>query len=138
MRIICLAIAGSILLYTASNAEADVTISSASTQNVSCSGGVCAPTATDAVLNVGDLESLLASGNVEITTTGSGTQADNIDIAAALSWSSASVLSLDAYQSIVVDRPVMITGLSGLSIATNDGERDPEKTRRRLCARRRL
>ena len=33
-------------------AGADVTISTAATQNMTCSGGVCVPTATDAVLNV--------------------------------------------------------------------------------------
>ncbi|MGH7224418.1 MAG: hypothetical protein ACRELF_14405, partial [Gemmataceae bacterium] len=109
------------LAGVADKAEADVTISTAATQDMSCSGGVCAPTAKDAVLNVGDLESLLASGNVEVTTTGSGVQAKNIDIDAALSWSATSTLSLDAHDSIAVDKPVTVAGLSGLSIATNDG-----------------
>ena len=36
---------------------------------MSCSAGVCAPTATDAVLNVTDLENLLASGNVSVVAT---------------------------------------------------------------------
>jgi hypothetical protein len=102
-------------------ANAAVTISTAATQNMTCSGGVCAPTATDATLNVGDLENLLASGNVQVTTTGSGVQADNIDIVSALSWSSAHKLTFDAYQSITVDAPVSVTGQSGLSVVTNDG-----------------
>src|SRR5579862_8704810 len=86
----------------ASPASADVVISTAGTQNMSCSGGVCAPTATDAVLNVTDLENLLASGNVEVTTTGSGVQATDIRVTAAFSWTSASLLTLDAYRSIRV------------------------------------
>src|SRR5436853_2687270 len=81
-------------------AYADVVISSDPTSNMSCSGGVCAPTATDAVLNVTDLENLLGSGNATVTTTGAGVQANNIHIAAAFSWSAANSLTLDAYQSI--------------------------------------
>ena len=102
-------------------AHAAVTISSAGTQNMSCSNGVCVPTANAAVLNVGDLESLLASGNVEVTTTGSGVQADDIVIKAPLTWSSSNALALDAYESIVIDKPVSITGLSGLTLTTDDG-----------------
>ncbi|HEY5048225.1 MAG TPA: hypothetical protein VII49_09415, partial [Rhizomicrobium sp.] len=82
------------LVFAAAGAHADVTISSAQTQNMSCSGGVCTPTAKDAVLNVTDLTNLLASGNVEVTTTGSGVQANNIDVNAAFGWSSTSALSL--------------------------------------------
>src|ERR1700723_3153919 len=86
----------------ASTACADVTISPGQTLNMSCSGGVCAPTAKKAVLNVGDLETLLASGNVEVTTTGSGVQADSIVTNAPLAWSSANTLALDAYESVIV------------------------------------
>jgi hypothetical protein len=108
-------------LAAAESANADVVISSAATSNMSCSGGVCAPTAKDAILNVGDLENLLATGAVEVTTTGSGVQAGNIDIDAALTWSGSSTLALDAYQSILVEKPVSIAGRSGLSVTTNDG-----------------
>src|SRR5579863_10017482 len=62
-------------------AHAAVTISSAATSNMTCASGICAPTATDAVLNVGDLEAMLSSGSAEVTTTGSGSvQADNIEV----------------------------------------------------------
>jgi hypothetical protein len=108
-------------LAAASGANADVVISSAATSNMSCAGGVCTPTAKDAVLNVGDLENLLASGAVEVTTSGSDVQARNIEIDTALVWSSGSVLALDAFQSIVVEKPVSVAGQGGLSIATNDG-----------------
>ena len=108
----------------ASPARADVTISTDTTQNVSCSGGVCQPTANNAVLNVNDLENLLASGSVEVTTTGSGgVQANNIDVETALSWSTASALSLVARQAITVDQPVSVAGSGGLLI-TNDGQNE--------------
>ena len=99
-------------------AHADVTISSQSTQNMTCSGGVCAPTAKSATLNAGDLETLLASGNVTVTTTGTGVQASHINVRAALSWSSTGMLSLLAKKSIEIASPVSITGLSGLTVAT--------------------
>jgi hypothetical protein len=88
---------------------------------MSCVSGVCAPTASDAVLNVGDLEALLASGYVSVTTTGSGVQADSIEVAAALTWSSGSALTLDAFQSVAMDKPLSVTGVGGLSLKTNDG-----------------
>jgi hypothetical protein len=82
---------------TVTAAQAEVTISSAATSNMSCLGGVCSPTAKNAILNVTDLENLLATGNVEVTTTGSGVQAGDIDIDAALAWSSTTTLALDAW-----------------------------------------
>ncbi|HEX4157327.1 MAG TPA: hypothetical protein VHY79_02555, partial [Rhizomicrobium sp.] len=93
------ATASVLVLAAATAARADVTISSDATANMSCVGGVCQPTASDAVLNVGDLENLLAAGNVTVTTTASGVQASNIDVTAKLGWS-ANALTLDAYQSI--------------------------------------
>ena len=102
-------------------ALADVTISTEATANVVCAGGICSPTAADAVLNVKDLETLLASGTVEVTTTGSGVQANNIDVAASLSWSTSSGLTLDAYQSIDIDAGVSVAALSGLTLTTDDG-----------------
>jgi len=102
-------------------AHASVTISSDTTQNMSCANGVCAPTATDAVLNVGDLENLLAAASVEVTTTGSGVQADNIVVDAPFAWSTASALSLDAERSIEIEQPVSVQALSALALTTNGG-----------------
>lgn len=108
--------------FTASTpALADVTISTDTTQNMSCSGGVCEPTASDAVLNVNDLEAYLASGSVEVTTTGSGVEASNIDIEAALTWSDSSALSLVATHAITVDDSVSVAGVGGLAVTT-DGQ----------------
>src|SRR5437870_7236697 len=110
------------LLCVGDAARADVTISSDATKNMSCSNGVCTPTASDAVLNVNDLESLLASGNVTVTTTGSGgVQATNINVTAAVSWSSQSALRLDAYESVVIHKKISVPTGAGLSLATNDG-----------------
>ena len=100
---------------------ADVAISSAKTRNMTCSAGVCTPTATDAVLNVGDLETLLASGNVEVTTTGSGIQANNVEVKAALSWFTSNTLTLEAFDSIAVARHVSVKGQGGLTLVTNNG-----------------
>lgn len=100
-------------------AHAAVMISTAATQNMTCSGGVCAPTARKAVLNVGDLENLLASGNAEVTTTGSGVEAKDIVVKAMLSWSSHNTLSLFAHRSIVVVSPVSVAGAGGLSLTAN-------------------
>jgi len=105
----------------ASGALADVTISSAVTQNMACSNGVCAPTASDAVLNVGDLENLLAAGSVEVTTTGSGVQANGIRVDTPLNWSSVNTLALNAYRGIAVAKPVNVTGAGGVTLTTNDG-----------------
>jgi hypothetical protein len=100
-----------LLLVLAPVAHAQVVISSEATRNMTCSGGVCAPTAAEAVLNVTALQNLLASGKVVVTTTGSGVQADDIEIKARLSWSSTSMLALDAYDSIAIGKPVSVAGL---------------------------
>jgi len=98
-----------------------VTISAAATQNMNCSEGICSPTAANAVLNTADLETMLASGSLQVTTTGSGIQADDISVAGILSWSNANSLALDAFESITVQKRISVTGPGGLSLTTNDG-----------------
>ncbi|HEY3778114.1 MAG TPA: hypothetical protein VGL35_08640 [Rhizomicrobium sp.] len=110
-----------VLFASAAPAAAAVTISTAATQNVSCAAGVCTPTAANVVLNANDLETMLASGNAEVTTTGTGVQANDIRIAARVSWSGTSTLSLDAFKSVAVERPVTVEGTGGVSVRTNDG-----------------
>ncbi len=102
-------------------AQAQITISASPTGNMSCSGGVCSPTAATANLNTGDLENYLASGNLEITTTGSGVQADDIVIEAGFNWTGASALALDAYHSLTIQSPVAVNGTGAVSLLTNDG-----------------
>jgi len=54
----------------ASTAEAAVVISAGATNNIACVSNVCTPTKKDAILNVTQLQNLLASGNVQVTTAG--------------------------------------------------------------------
>jgi hypothetical protein len=65
---------GMIAALCVAPAHAAVTISTDATANMNCVSGVCTPTAADAVLNVGDLTTMLASGNVTVNT-GTGTLA---------------------------------------------------------------
>ncbi len=118
--------AAAFLIVAAGVARADVSISSKPTQNMSCSDGVCTPTAKKAVLNVGDLANMLASGDVTVNTGGS--LAKDIEISAVLSWASASRLTLDAFRSITVKKPVSVTGTGALTITTNDGGNNGEFT----------
>ncbi len=102
-------------------ARAQITISASPTEDMSCSGGICAPTAATANLNTSDVENYLASGNLEVTTTGSGVQADDIVIEAGFNWTSASALTLDAYHSVTFQSPVAVNGKGAVSLVTNDG-----------------
>ena len=47
-------------------AQASLAISTAPTSNVTCSGGACIATATNAVLNAGDLKAFLHRGDVRV------------------------------------------------------------------------
>jgi uncharacterized repeat protein (TIGR03803 family) len=111
-----------ILANPPSRTPGAVIISSASTQNMSCSGGVCQPTNKNAVLNAGDLQSMLASGSVEVTTTGSGVQADDIKVEARIGWSTASALALEAKNAIAIDSPILVRNGGGLTFVTGGAE----------------
>jgi hypothetical protein len=113
---------GPALLF-ASTAQGAVNISAQPTQNMSCSGGVCTATAPKAVLNVTDLTNLLASGDTTVKTGGA---AKDIVVKAALSWTSASRLTLDAQQTVEIAKPVAVAGNGALTIATNDGGQNGE------------
>ena len=102
----------------ASSANAALTISGGTTKNVSCVGGVCTATAATAVLNKNDLETMLASSNVQIVP---GSVATNIVVNTSVTWASGYGLTLDAYQSIAFDEPVTVNGTGALTILTNDG-----------------
>jgi hypothetical protein len=98
-------------------AMADLQISSKPTSNVACSAGVCQATAPKAFLNVKDLESFLASGDVTVS---SVAQSTAIDVSAGLHWKS-HTLSLDSHDSITIERAVAVQGRGGVSLVTNDG-----------------
>jgi hypothetical protein len=99
-------------------ADANVSISNKPTKNMSCTAGVCSPTAKKAVLNVGDLANMLATGDVKITSDG---LAQDIEIDAGLSWTSPQRLTLDSYRSIVFSKSLTVAGPGALTITTNGG-----------------
>ena len=102
------------------DAVAALRVSAGATRNVSCSGGTCMPTAEDAVLNVTQLETMLAAGNVTLTTTGTGgMEAGDLLIDGFLTWSDQTTLRLTAYHSVVVSRTVNVMGPGGVSVMTN-------------------
>jgi len=109
---------GATLAAMALPAAAAVNISTAPTQNMACSAGVCTPTARRATLNVGDLENLLASSDVTVNT---GAGALTIGIAAPLAWASAHRLTLDADLNVNVKAHVAVEGTGGLTIVNGSG-----------------
>jgi hypothetical protein len=110
-------------LLAAGPSHAAVTISSAATQNMSCTAGVCTPTAASAVLNVGDLTNMLGTGSVTVNTgTGSlAAQVQDIVVAASFNWANASSLTLDAYRSVTFQSAVAVNGPAAVSLVTDDG-----------------
>src|SRR6202040_2167863 len=114
IAIVAVLVAGGIPSVT----HADVSISKKPTQNMSCDAGVCTATARKAVLNVGDLQTMLASGDVAVKT---GSVAKDIDVDQPLTWASISRLTLDAQRSVTVKKPVTVTAAGALTLTTNDG-----------------
>ena len=105
-------------LAVPSSALASVNISSAPTKNVVCSAGACSPTAKGAILNVSDLQNLLASSDVTVNT---GSGAVTIEITSPLSWSSARRLTLNANFNVSVKADVEILGTAGLTVNYGNG-----------------
>ncbi len=101
------------VLGASSAAQADLSISNKATQNVSCNAGVCTATAKNAVLNVGELQGMLANGDATVKT---GDLAKDITVGRPLTWTSTNGLTLDAKESILVTRPVSVAGTSMLHI----------------------
>ncbi len=111
-------LSASALSIPTSGVHAAVVISVDPTTNMSCSDGICKPTAKKAVLNVTDLANLLAAGAVKVV---SDSVALDIQFAAPLSWTSASRLTLDAFHSILFEKPMTVAGTGAVTIITNDG-----------------
>jgi M26 IgA1-specific Metallo-endopeptidase N-terminal region len=117
-RCIALPAAAVLAAFTATGADAALTISTDPTQNVVCSGGLCASTFHNAVLNRDMLASLLASGDVRVATQAG---AKSIVVASPLTWASAHRLTLDANVGLTVDAQVAVAGPGGVRILINDG-----------------
>jgi hypothetical protein len=97
---------------------AALAISGSATVNVTCSDGVCTATAKKANLSITDLQTMLASGNVDIV---AASKAKDIEVKTSFGWSSANRLTLDSFGGIAVHAPVMVLGAGGLTLTTNDG-----------------
>jgi len=106
-------IAGCVLAFVGNGANAAVVISVGRTSDMVCTGGVCAPSASDAVLNVNDLQKLLKKSSVTVKT---GAGAVDVDITSPVTWISAKSLTLDADHSIVVDAAVSDAGPGALTL----------------------
>lgn len=113
-----IAAAAPLVLVWAAAAQADVTISTHATAHMSCVSFVCTATGAKAYLNVGQLQTMLASGSVAVRGTA---QAPDIVVASPLAFSSTNSLGLDAYRSVLVRRSVDILSAGGLSITFNNG-----------------
>ncbi|HEX4294888.1 MAG TPA: GLUG motif-containing protein [Rhizomicrobium sp.] len=96
-------------------ARADVTISSMPTRNMDCGAGLCKPTTKHAVLNVGDLQNLLAVSNIEVTT---GQKDIGIVVDGALSWTSANQLDLITHGAISIRQPISVLGTGSLALSS--------------------
>ncbi len=96
-------------------AQADVNISSKPTKNMKCSGGVCTPTKANAILNVAELANMLAAGDVTVR---SSSLARNINVNAALSWTSVHGLALESLHDVLFNKPVTVAGTGALTLTT--------------------
>jgi GLUG motif-containing protein len=106
------------LVLSATSAHAALTISGGVTKNVSCVSGVCTATAATTVLNKNDLETMLASSNVQVVP---GSVAMDIVTEAGVTWASGYTLTLDAYRNLTVNWPISVNGTGAFTILTNDG-----------------
>ncbi|WP_051989868.1 beta strand repeat-containing protein [Caulobacter sp. AP07] len=94
----------------------DVTISAGPSSGA---GGLTA-SADDTVINVTTLTNALANTGVTISTGVGGAQAGNITVAAPISWSADTILTLDAAGDVVINAPVAATGANA-GLALNYG-----------------
>jgi hypothetical protein len=113
-----LAISVLVLAALASSANAAVVISKKATKHMSCASGVCTPTARNAVLNAGDLQTMLAASDVSVNT---GAGAVSISLDAPLTWTSTSRLTLAASNGIAVKAAVVVEGTGAVTLTPSGG-----------------
>jgi len=95
----------------ATGAQADLTISTAPTSDVSCTSNSCTQTNKGvAVLNVTQLQNMLASSSVSVSIR------DNIEVNAEITWASSSTLTLDASVKLRINKPIVVAGAGGLAL----------------------
>jgi hypothetical protein len=113
-----LAISALALTALACPASAAVIISTGATSHMHCAAGVCTPKSKNAVLNVSQLQTLLASSDVTVNT---GSSALSIAISSPLTWASTSRLTLNAAQGVSIKAAVVVEGTGGLTVAASGG-----------------
>jgi len=104
------------LAAAAPAAHASLAISAAPTSNVTCSGGTCTATATDAVLNATDLKMFLRHGNVHVD----AGPANTIAVNATVNWTQGSRLTLSANTGVAVTQPIVVAGHGAVTLTTGD------------------
>lgn len=112
-------------LSACTSAHAALVIRNTPTKNVSCSANVCTSTRKNAVLNVDQLESLLAASSVVVK---SHLYSKDIIVDAALSWTSGSQLTLSSWRSILFSRPLTVAGPGALTLTTSRGDSSGQLT----------
>ena len=75
-----------------------------------------AANANDSVINVGTLQTALATNNVIVSTGSGGDQSGNITVASALTWTAATTLALQAHNEISINAPITAVN-GGLTIS---------------------
>ncbi|WP_269750989.1 MBG domain-containing protein, partial [Mesorhizobium comanense] len=94
----------------------NLTISSTGTPIVSGSGPTFTPTQTSSILRVNTLTNALANANVIVTTGTAGSQAGDITVASAVTWSSGNSLTLSAYRNVVVNASLTSNGGGAINL----------------------
>lgn len=99
----------------------DVTISSSATNNETYSGGTYTPGSSNtSTILASELLGNLATSNVSVVTTSSGTANGDIAVNSALSWSAATTLSLTATRNIYLNADITATN-GGLTLSAKNG-----------------
>ncbi len=119
MRKAVIAVAA-VLLAPPAFASENVTISTAATSNMALSQHVFTPTGPDAVLNVGDLQTALATSHIKVVTGSSGSQPGDIVVQDGVTWP-ANLLILNAQHSIDVLGHLNAAGTADLELKTGPG-----------------
>jgi hypothetical protein len=111
---------GSFVMLSAlvSPAYAELTVSTAPTSEVTCTNGICTTTGKHAVLNVSQLESLLAAGNVSVVGLFRGNDA-KLAISAGISWASANTLTFSNFETISLNNTIAMDGTGGLTVVSS-------------------
>ena len=109
-NIFCGAMIAAAVSVFATGARAAMTISKAPTALVSCTSNSCYQTGEgNAVLNVSQLQTLLASSSVQVV----GRSLISVD--AEITWANASALTLNALE-ITINQPIVVAGAGGLTV----------------------